>query len=438
MKVQIINIFTWQPHLDQSIEVAIGHVKEGHEVHYYFGLVENFEETNLARSFVRQKITWLLLRSKALLRVKKYSKIYGFKFSPFFVGSQGVRDFGARVSLDDLENLKFDGQSLGLGVRGSLNNALTDGRINSSDIPQLIPKLLKRACRIYRKVKVIINRENPDVIVQFNPRFSGTMSIYFASKEHTAQLWYYERAATDDKYALFKGSIFDGSTRHLEIEKHWRESDEGERDRVGRSFFEQPITRPKISGNLVNESVDRYLSDKEKNIFFFPSSIHETFSLGDLYRHYIFKSQLDSIEQLSKMSRQSNSFNFVVREHPILSKKSDEERAFWRSFFSHNDIKYIAHDSPICTYDLMKKADGVVVYHSTVAIEAAFRLVPAMALGSPWYIGLNAVFMPKDLNDIKRFLTDPESIKHELNFANSIKYGYYAKTFGTPYKYVNR
>jgi hypothetical protein len=74
--------------------------------------------------------------------------------------------------------------------------------------------------------------------------------------------------------------------------------------------------------------------------------------------------------------------------------------------------------------------DRVIVYHSSTAVEAAFRKKSSMALGSPWYIDLGCIFRPKTKNDIQEYIFRHKKIKKNLKFENSLMYGYYLKTFG--------
>lgn len=257
------------------------------------------------------------------------------------------------------------------------------------------------------------------------------MPIYFAAKEYTENLFYFENASSPEKYSIFKGSIFDGRNREMDIKKKW-ENGSRDKEKIGHSFFK---TSPDIISN--NELLlSDYIHKDKTNIFFFPSSIHETFSLGELYHHPHFSGQTECIKWLSNYFTSRDRFNFVVREHPILANKTIKEREEWRCLFKDYKIKFIPFDCELSTYEILKKIDAVVVYHSTVAIEAAYRNIPSMALGSPWYIGLGSVFAPKNLHEIDSFFNNPNRYISDSGLTKSLMYGYYIKTYGTPYRYT--
>jgi hypothetical protein len=294
---------------------------------------------------------------------------------------------------------------------------------------------LNNSLAIFELSEQLILRFQPEVIYTFNQRFANTRPIYLAAREHEVRMLTYEYASSHDKYELFEGSIFDGEARGNSIREHWSKGNE-KRENIGRSFFDNLKNKgPKRRVGVKNELKELIEEDKV-NVVFFPSSIHETYALGDLYNNRLFASQSAAIDYLINLCTSSQGYNLILRIHPVVETKSREERDFWLKFKENTSIKTVSFNSSISSYDLLGAADRILVYHSTIAVEAAYEGKPAMALGSPWYIDLGCVYKPSSIEDVASFIEHGIVPAGALEYKNAILYGYYMNTFGREYKHL--
>jgi hypothetical protein len=414
-----ITVFFWSPHLETSVYLAAKQASSGNNVKYCFLIVKNIEEkTNffeklckinkLIKFFKNHEINWEVHFCEPLIPQRKFNV----------------------TSLNHIIKLKHKGEKLGLGLASTLSDLHCNHKLDLKNLPTLSTKLFHRAANVYDKTISIIKKYQPDNVYSFNPRFSNTRPIYFAAKKFKLQFLTYEIGSNERKYYVSDRSIFDGVERCRLIKAHWGHGSSKKR-KIAKEFFLKN-QRQWINNKEKKPGQDAksYIHPNKINVLFCPSSVEETFALGDLYPKGIFRNQIDALRYLIKIAEKQKKINLILKVHPIITKKSPAERKLWESFRIHKHVKYIAADSELSFYQLLNMVDRVIVYHSSTAVEAAFRKKSSMALGSPWYIDLGCIFRPKTKNDIQEYIFRHKKIKKNLKFENSLMYGYYLKTFG--------
>lgn len=422
-----ITAFTWQPHLDTSIELAILLQKASKDVHYCFIWVHNIEEGSSLPHFLK-KICAIMRLVRILLK-------YKIRYSLYYVGPSIFFTIPKFKDLSYLESYRLKEKPIGLGILSTLSDLCVDKIINSDDSLRLAPILLKRAISVHDIAEKVIRSLQPDSLYQFNPRFSNTRSIYLAAQGLIENIYTYEIASTPNKYSLVNGSIFDGSLRSRLIKKHWSHAPLSKFD-IARSFFSDLKHNSSMFCGSDEFDCEPYIDRSRINLLFCPSSIAETYALGDLYNHGLFVSQDHALKTLINLCSNSDSYNLIIRVHPIVALKSDEEKSYWSNITATPNIRIVQFYSRVSTYDLMRRVDRLIVYHSTIAIEASFEGIPSMALGSPWWIDLNCVFKPSCFLDVQKFIDLDTNLIQNLDYSKALLFAYYLKTYGTNYNYI--
>jgi maleylacetoacetate isomerase/maleylpyruvate isomerase len=143
------------------------------------------------------------------------------------------------------------------------------------------------------------------------------------------------------------------------------------------------------------------------------------------------ENQIDAVKHLIHACQQLQNIDLYIRIHPNMSNKSAQELKRWTDL-SGVSVFVISPESEIDTYALIEASDVVTTAGSTVGIEAVFWGKPAIVLGPTTYDDLEAVYKPKNdqelinLLSIKNLAVRPES---------ALPYGYYFKTFGHSFNF---
>lgn len=421
-----ITVFTWQPHLKTSIEIAIDEKKSGKSVKYCLVWAANLEEGKSLIDYLRRTVRFLW----AIYTLAK-NKIP----TCYFIVRSKKRFSENLSSISELETIRYRNELIGLGIASTLNDLIVENRLSSREALKLVNPSLNHASAVFDLAEQLISRFKPQRLYLFNPRFANTRPLYLAARKDRIPVLTYEIGSSNQRYEILEGSIFDGEVRAKSIIDHWSNGGP-EREVVGKSYFTDLRNIASTTKGGLENRLNEFIVAGKINIVFFPSSIHETYALGDLYRHHLFPSQSAAIDSLIKLCASNLNYNLILRIHPIVGTKSREEQDYWLSYSENKLIKVIHFNSSISSYVLSQAADRVFVYHSTIAVELAFEGKSAMALGSPWYIGLDCVYKPRSIKDIIRFIEQGNISGIELKYQNSLLYGYYVKTFGREFKHL--
>ena len=176
------------------------------------------------------------------------------------------------------------------------------------------------------------------------------------------------------------------------------------------------------SGKLPKELPTKFVS-------FFCTSEHEvpvvaSFESTDLG----FSSQQNAAKRLALTCNKLN-LALVIKRHPnsIASNGADRESENWDWAKSLTGVTYIDPKSRVDTYALLRKSSAVVVFKSSVAIEATALGIPARSMGpAKWAFGKETRIWNE--LEVEEFLQYPTKlVNNEEKF-----WGYLASTFGRP------
>jgi hypothetical protein len=146
---------------------------------------------------------------------------------------------------------------------------------------------------------------------------------------------------------------------------------------------------------------------KKKNIIFFTSSEDEYISIGETYDKLRFGSQTDIILKICKLfnNHSDSSYQLWIRSHPNLQDVKWEHNKILNSIENkYKNIHFISADSKISTYQLMENSEKVIVFFSTIAVEAVYANKPCILLGRTFFEDLGFCYIPKNLDDLKRLI----------------------------------
>lgn len=427
MKVLFIETFSWAPHLEISGEIALQLKNEQNDVHYHFIFTKNFDQGITAFGlFITTVRVFNLFR---ILRKNGITCTFSF---PYFKSSREKYQFN---NLEDVQNYMYKKCQLGLGIASSLNDLINNKNISYEDINEYANKIIPHSDWVFDIVEREINKRSPDVVYSFNTRFASTRPIYEACKLTNTKLITHESAHHPEKYIVSEESIFDGFANSRKITKFWNEGKD-DKYSISESFFKKLVTTHFNNTEIPDNSLENYLIPDKLNLVYFPSSIHETYSLGELYPHKLFESSEAAMEFLINYAFDNLHINLIIRIHPVIKHKDKDEQKVWERLFDYKHIKVIHWEDPLSSYDLVKATDYSIVYHSTIGIEAAYMKKKAIVLGTPWYVSLKCIYSPSSIEEFISAL-DKGKIEYEFNFNDAIMYGFYILEHGTPFKYFN-
>jgi capsule polysaccharide modification protein KpsS len=215
------------------------------------------------------------------------------------------------------------------------------------------------------------------------------------------------------------------------INKAWNNSSHSkeERERIGRSFFEKRFKGLKTNDKVyikdqVRDKLPKGVDYNKRTFVIFTSSDDEFAAVGKDFENPFFEDQNQGIAYVAKLfSSQFPNHNLIIRMHPNLKGVNYEYVQELRKMDQISpNIQVIAPESDIDSYALLKVAEKVIVFGSTIGLEANYWGKPVVLLGKCFWYYEDIAYIPENKGQIAHLLDKKLEPK---NRANAIKFGYY-------------
>lgn len=140
-------------------------------------------------------------------------------------------------------------------------------------------------------------------------------------------------------------------------------------------FLNKKLSKLNVEYKMPSETSDKYIA-------FFPSTIHEFACIPEFVEN-LPCSQSEAVRHLANAFP---STRIVVRLHP---NSNDNDVFEFNSLYDSPQVTIIPPSSPVNSYSIIKQASLVIVYGSTIGVEAAYLGVPVISLAPSFYNAYN-------------------------------------------------
>ena len=164
-------------------------------------------------------------------------------------------------------------------------------------------------------------------------------------------------------------------------------------------------------------------SNSRKNVLIFNSSEDEYFSIGKDYDSNLFENQIEGIKFLKNFYKNYNDVDIYLRIHPNLLGITGRYHMDLCDLEGGN-FYVIQADSPVSTYDLIDHSDLVVVFNSTVGIEAGYVHKNVVRLSAAIYDDLKIGSRPNSLDELNDILKGNKAC-NPTKLEDALAFGYF-------------
>ena len=437
MDLLAIETFSVTPHLETTAEICVTEAQAGHSVGFAYIHTDNPDyerkfswQHRMLGAGPRKKVARLmpLLQSHGVVAINPPKLPAAARRATHGFATQHVR------TIDDLKKLVYKGAPLGIGVASSLITKTRDPAPDVTKFRTLITRYLRASAIVFESASALIHEHRPKAVLVFNGRFACSKPIVEAARQMKVECFFQERGSTLERYIVHPGCIHSFAYHRRCIGEMWAQAGP-ERAEIGRSFFAgsrqgDGICWPSCIGHQIRDVMPPRRHGRR--IVYFSSSDEEYAAVEDACPHTCFDSQRHAIEFLVEWTRHQPDVEFVIRMHPNQEGKPEADPRYWDSLEGHN-IVVERPESATDSYALAESADLVITYGSTMGVEAAFLGKPVLLLCDSNYSGLDSVYEPQTPEEVVALMS--QSVLPPKPKENCLPYGYYALTFGTPYRF---
>ncbi len=321
-------------------------------------------------------------------------------------------------STDDIKQLEYKSVKIGYAALSSyytmfrnLNPKIDERFKNYFD------RIFAATCHLTDALDKAIKDIQPDRVCFFNARYFEWRPPYDLAMHAGIEAISIEMHGR--KGEVYSKTHFVNSTPHSldtyneRYMKAWNDCpmSEEEKIKIGKDFFER--RRNGISaGDVVYTSNQRKgllpsdWDEQKTNIVIFNSSEDEFAAIGDEYAKLaLFKTQYQGIRFIMETLKDKKNVHVYLRVHPNLAKIPYRyHRELMRFSESYDNITVIPGADAVSTYDLMDAAEKVVVFGSTMGLEATYWGKPVILLAGAGYYHSGICYVPKTESELRDML----------------------------------
>jgi capsule polysaccharide modification protein KpsS len=187
------------------------------------------------------------------------------------------------------------------------------------------------------------------------------------------------------------------------------------------------------------KSLDKEFLEKAKRFkAIVPVFTNVVFDTSQSHANVVFDQMFDWLDTVLEQIKANTDTLFVIRAHPDElrpGKESRETVAEWvssRSVDKLPNVIFIPSNKFISSYDLIRIGKFVMVYNSTIGLEASIMDKPVLCAGQARYTLIPTVFFPRSRKDYRdtlvRFLEE-NSIINPIEFRRNARRVLYSQLF---------
>lgn len=437
----------WPIHVGVLLDEMITRFKEGHEIIYVYN---NCCYNGLCSGNMSADTT--------ICKLCKFDMYHMLKLVPKGVKKVNLKsywsdDLDVRFqygNVRELKKIEYKGVKTGYSVVSSYINATRNlAPVIDDTSKAFFDRLLSLSCKLTDAFEKVLDVYKPDRVCFYNARLLEQRPEYDLTRSRNIET--YSCEVYGGVGEPFYKTKFINSTPHNIAALHnryqtlWKETDMplSVKEEIGKAFFQK-----KRAGIAVGDKV--YISnqkkgklpsnwnDKLENIVIFNSSEDEFSSLGDEYDNLaLFSSQYKGISFIADALKNEENTHLWLRIHPNLSHIPYRYHTELHKLPQlYPNITVIPGDDDVNSYDLMEAADKVVVFGSTIGLEAAFWQKPVILLAGALYYYSDICYIPHSEEELKELLRKELQPKENVE---AIKIGFYLnyRNPGDLYKYID-
>lgn len=293
-------------------------------------------------------------------------------------GMEDLRGDLQGLNLEQLVHFEYQKLPLGASVLPSMRWVLRRHHLKDDSLTRkLIGFYIESAWHVARKFTQLVNEVKPDAVVVFNGMFypeavarhvarrMGIRSITHEVGIQSLSAFFSEGEAT--AYPIELPNTFELTfPQNRKLDQYLAQRVQGHFTMGGIRFW--PTITP-----LSPHVLDR-LSSFKRMVAVFTNVVFDT---SQPHSNVIFSDMFDWLDQIFEIMKEHPETLFIIRAHPDEyrpGKRSRETVAEWvanRPIQDCSNMVFIDADEPASSYELIERAHVVMVYNSTIGLEAS-------------------------------------------------------------------
>lgn len=331
-----------------------------------------------------------------------YSEISTFRYFP----NDKLITLLEDLSLDELMSFEFQGIPLGKLVLPSVRWILRRHNMTEDqNTLTLYRNYIKSAWSLAMQFELLVLESEPQQVVLFNGMQYPEATARWVARKHGLRVishevglmpltaYFTEGDATAYDLVLPESFQLD-QVQNDKLDSYLTARFKGDFHMAGVQFW------PQMS-QLSPEFLNKTTAFKQ----FVPVFTNVIFDTSQPHANVIFEDMFLWLDEVLRVARENRETLFVIRAHPDearVGKSSEESVEQWaisRNVAALDNIHFISPGEYMNSYDLIRMAKFVMIYNSTIGLEASILGACVLSAGKSRYSASNVVWFPKDKSE---------------------------------------
>jgi hypothetical protein len=314
------------------------------------------------------------------------------------------------LDIDGLSRYQHGGIPLGALVLPALRWELRRHNLKDDEPTRfLFSQFILSAWNIAREFTALLDRTNPQAVILFNGQFFPEATVRFLARQrgirticHEVGMLPFTAFFTEGEATAYPIDIPESfqlsEVQNARLDAYLEKRFQGNFKMAGIQFW--PTMQPLDEEMLKKIAAFKQVVPVFTNVIFDTSQPHSNVVFTDMF------AWLDTIHEIAKAHPETL---FVIRAHPdeLRPGSAKQSRETVRDWVKNTGIDrldnviFIDSLEYLSSYDLIQRAKFVMVYNSSIGLEAALMGAAVLSGGKGRYTQLPMVFFPKTVPDFR-------------------------------------
>ena len=333
------------------------------------------------------------------------SRVYWFDYQPDAQLATAV----ANLPLQSLMTFEWQGLPLGALCLPGLRWILRIHHLNDDEPTRyLLREYILSAWNVAQKFATFLDQTQPRAVVVFNGQFYPEATARYIAQQRGIRVITHE-VGLQPASAFFTDGEATAYPIHIPDEFELNDEQNAKLDAYLAKRFQGDFSMAGIKFWADMKGLDEsFLQKAAKFKQIVPIFTNVIFDTSQPHANTVFEDMFDWLDMTLDVLRAHPQTLFVIRAHPDelrVRKASRETVAAWVEATGADrepNVVFVAPGETLSSYELIQKSKFVMVYNSTIGLEASIMGTVVLCAGKARFTQYPTVFFPQTIDDVRR------------------------------------
>ncbi len=347
----------------------------------------------------------------------------------------------SQLSIPELSTFHFENLPLGPLCLPGLRWILRIHHLNDDENTRyLLREYILSAWNVAQKFSKFLDETNPRAVIVFNGQFFPEATARYVAQKRGIRVITHE-VGLQPASAFFTDGEATAYPIHIPDEFELNEEQNAKLDAYLAKRFQGDFTMAGIKFWADMKGLDEpFLQKAAQFKQIVPVFTNVIFDTSQPHANTVFEDMFDWLDLTLEVIKEHRDTLFVIRAHPDelrVRKSSRETVEGWvdsRNVRSEPNVVFVGPRETLSSYELIQKSKFVMVYNSTIGLEASIMGAAVLCAGRARFTQYPTVFFPQTADEVRRKMKeflDAEKIEVPFEFKRNARRFLYYQLFKT-------